>query len=177
MSTSRRTPKLDRGAVAKAILARRGDALVVTGLGAPTWDAAGAGDSPLNFYTWGGMGCAAMVGLGMALAQPKRRVIVITGDGEMLMALGTAMIGLAPTYATAGLAAPLIVLVGRLLQGFSAGGSYESGRKVLESLLPPGPGKELREGGLRTLLSVRQDEFEKKKLSALKTRLSQPEIR
>ena len=34
------------------------------------------------------MGCAAMVGLGMALAQPKRRVIVITGDGEMLMALG-----------------------------------------------------------------------------------------
>ena len=68
MSTSRRKPKLDRGAVAKAILARRGDALVVTGLGAPTWDAAGAGDSPLNFYTWGGMGCAAMVGLGMALA-------------------------------------------------------------------------------------------------------------
>ena len=88
MSTSRRKPKLERGAVAKAILSRRGDALVVTGLGAPTWDAAGAGDNPLNFYTWGGMGCAAMVGLGMALAQPKRRVIVITGDGEMLMALG-----------------------------------------------------------------------------------------
>ena len=88
MSASRRKPKLDRRKVAAEILARRGDALVVTGLGAPTWDAAAAGDSPLNFYTWGGMGCAAMVGLGMALAQPKRRVIVITGDGEMLMALG-----------------------------------------------------------------------------------------
>ena len=88
MSASRRKPKLDRRKVAAEILARRGDALVITGLGAPTWDAAAAGDSPLNFYTWGGMGCAAMVGLGMALAQPKRRVIVITGDGEMLMALG-----------------------------------------------------------------------------------------
>jgi thiamine pyrophosphate-dependent acetolactate synthase large subunit-like protein len=87
MST-RRKPSLDRRKVAAAILARRGDALVVTGLGAPTWDVAAVGDSHLNFYTWGGMGCAAMVGLGMALAQPKRRVIVITGDGEMLMALG-----------------------------------------------------------------------------------------
>ena len=86
--TTRRKPVLDRRAVAAQILARRGDALVVTGLGAPTWDAAAAGDSPLNFYTWGGMGCTAMVGLGLALAQPKRRVIVITGDGEMLMALG-----------------------------------------------------------------------------------------
>ena len=88
MSTQRKKPALDRRDVAAQILARRGDALVVTGLGAPTWDAAAAGDSALNFYTWGGMGCAAMVGLGIALAQPKRRVIVITGDGEMLMALG-----------------------------------------------------------------------------------------
>lgn len=88
MSVPRRKPTLDRRQAAAAILARRGDALIVTGLGAPTWDAAAAGDSPLNFYTWGGMGCAAMVGLGIALAQPKRRVVVITGDGEMLMALG-----------------------------------------------------------------------------------------
>jgi thiamine pyrophosphate-dependent acetolactate synthase large subunit-like protein len=88
MSTPRRKPVLDRRKAAAEILARRGDALVVTGLGAPTWDTAATGDSPLNFYTWGGMGCAAMVGLGLALAQPKRRVIVITGDGEMLMALG-----------------------------------------------------------------------------------------
>jgi thiamine pyrophosphate-dependent acetolactate synthase large subunit-like protein len=85
---ARKKPVLDRRAAAAAILAKRGDALVVTGLGAPTWDAAAVTDCHLNFYTWGGMGCAAMVGLGMALAQPQRRVIVITGDGEMLMALG-----------------------------------------------------------------------------------------
>jgi thiamine pyrophosphate-dependent acetolactate synthase large subunit-like protein len=61
----------------------------VPGLGAPTWDVAAAGDNPLNFYTWGGMGGAAMIGLGLALAQPKRRVLVITGDGELLMGLGS----------------------------------------------------------------------------------------
>jgi thiamine pyrophosphate-dependent acetolactate synthase large subunit-like protein len=84
-----RKPTLDRRKVAAEILKQRGDALVVTGLGAPTWDAAAAGDNPLNFYTWGGMGGAAMIGLGLALAQPKRRVLVITGDGELLMGLGS----------------------------------------------------------------------------------------
>jgi thiamine pyrophosphate-dependent acetolactate synthase large subunit-like protein len=67
----------------------RGDTLLVTGLGAPTWDAASAGDRPDNFYLWGGMGGATLVGLGLALAQPARRVLVITGDGEMLMGLGS----------------------------------------------------------------------------------------
>jgi thiamine pyrophosphate-dependent acetolactate synthase large subunit-like protein len=84
-----RKPTLDRREVAAQILRQRGDALVVPGLGAPTWDAAAAGDHPLNFYTWGGMGGAAMIGLGLALAQPKRRVLVITGDGELLMGLGS----------------------------------------------------------------------------------------
>ena len=79
---------LDRRKVVSRILKDRGDALVVTGLGAPTWDAAAAGDHPNNFYLWGGMGGAAMTGLGLAMAQPKRRVLVITGDGEMLMGLG-----------------------------------------------------------------------------------------
>jgi thiamine pyrophosphate-dependent acetolactate synthase large subunit-like protein len=85
----RRNPILDRRKVAAEILKPRGDALVVPGLGAPTWDVAAAGDNPLNFYTWGGMGGAAMIGLGLALAQPKRRVLVITGDGELLMGLGS----------------------------------------------------------------------------------------
>jgi thiamine pyrophosphate-dependent acetolactate synthase large subunit-like protein len=84
-----RNATLDRRAVAAEILKDRGDALVVTGLGAPTWDTAAAGDHALNFYLWAGMGGAAMVGLGLALAQPKRRVIVITGDGELLMGLGS----------------------------------------------------------------------------------------
>jgi thiamine pyrophosphate-dependent acetolactate synthase large subunit-like protein len=84
-----RKPALDRRQVAAQILKRRGDALVVAGLGAPCWDTTAAGDSPLNFYAWGGMGGAAMIGLGLALAQPKRRVLVITGDGEILMGLGS----------------------------------------------------------------------------------------
>lgn len=78
---------LRRQAVAR-ILARRGDILVVTGLGSPTYDVAAAGDHPNNFYLWGAMGSAITVGLGLAMAQPKRRVLVITGDGEMLMGLG-----------------------------------------------------------------------------------------
>ncbi len=79
---------LDRRLVVAALLHDPGDLLVVTGLGAATYDAAAAGDRPLNFYLWGAMGGAAMVGLGLALAQPSRRVLVLTGDGEMLMGLG-----------------------------------------------------------------------------------------
>ncbi len=87
---------LERREVVAEILKHRGDALVVTGLGSPTWDAAAAGDHRLNFYLWGAMGGAAMIGLGLALAQPKRRVLVLTGDGEMLMGLGSlATIGVA----------------------------------------------------------------------------------
>ena len=86
---SQRKPTLDRRRVVADMLKPRDGALVVAGLGAPCWDIAAAGDDPLNFYTWGGMGGAAMVGLGIALAQPKRRVLVITGDGEMLMGLGS----------------------------------------------------------------------------------------
>jgi thiamine pyrophosphate-dependent acetolactate synthase large subunit-like protein len=79
----------DRREVARMLLAERGDLLVVAGLGAPAWDVTAAGDHPLNFPLWGGMGGAAMIGLGLALAQPKRPVLVLTGDGEMLMGLGS----------------------------------------------------------------------------------------
>jgi thiamine pyrophosphate-dependent acetolactate synthase large subunit-like protein len=79
---------LRRREVAKALLADRGDLLVVAGLGSTAWDATAAGDHPLTFPLWGGMGGAAMIGLGLALAQPQRRVLVITGDGELLMGLG-----------------------------------------------------------------------------------------
>jgi thiamine pyrophosphate-dependent acetolactate synthase large subunit-like protein len=61
---------------------------VVAGLGSTAWDCTAAGDSPLSFPTWGAMGQAAMIGLGLALAQARRRVLVVTGDGEMLMGLG-----------------------------------------------------------------------------------------
>ncbi len=80
---------LGRRAVTAQLLRNRGAALLVTGLGSPTYDAFAVGDSPLNFYLWGAMGSASMVGLGLATAQADRRVVVITGDGEMLMGLGS----------------------------------------------------------------------------------------
>jgi thiamine pyrophosphate-dependent acetolactate synthase large subunit-like protein len=82
-------PRLDRRAAIRILLADRGDLLVVTGLGSTSWDAASVGDDDRNFYLWGAMGAAAMTGLGLALARPDRRVLVVTGDGEMLMGLGS----------------------------------------------------------------------------------------
>lgn len=82
--------RLDRRAAMATLLADRGDdLLVVPGLGSTTWDLAALGDDPRNFYLWGAMGGAAMIGLGLALAQPDKRVAVITGDGEMLMGMGS----------------------------------------------------------------------------------------
>lgn len=79
---------LDRREAVKALLEDRKDLLIVTGLGSPSYDVFSAGEHDGNFYLWGAMGGAAMVGLGLALAQPKRPVAVITGDGEQLMGLG-----------------------------------------------------------------------------------------
>jgi thiamine pyrophosphate-dependent acetolactate synthase large subunit-like protein len=89
--------KLERRAAMATLVADRSDhLLIVPGLGSTTWDLAAAGDDPRNFYLWGAMGGAAMIGLGLALAQPQKRVAVITGDGEMLMGLGAlATIGVA----------------------------------------------------------------------------------
>jgi thiamine pyrophosphate-dependent acetolactate synthase large subunit-like protein len=88
LTRSERFP-LRRREVAEALLADRGDMLVVAGLGSTAWDVTAAGDHPLNFPLWGAMGGAAAIGLGLALAQPDRRVLVITGDGDMLMGLGS----------------------------------------------------------------------------------------
>jgi len=80
---------LDRRDLVRQLLIDRGDLLVVSGLGSATYDVAAAGDHPLNFYLWGAMGGTAMIGLGLALAQPRRRVAVLTGDGDMLMGIGS----------------------------------------------------------------------------------------
>ena len=86
---------LERRSVVSALLAGRKEAIVVGGLGASTYDIAAAGDHDRNFYLWGAMGGAVMIGLGVALAQPKLPVVVITGDGEMLMGIGSlATVGL-----------------------------------------------------------------------------------
>lgn len=90
---------LERRPVVGALLSsRQDDLLVISGLGSPTWDVAAAGDHPLNYYLNGAMGSACAVGLGLALAKPGHRVMVITGDGELLMALGV--------LATIGVVAP-----------------------------------------------------------------------
>jgi thiamine pyrophosphate-dependent acetolactate synthase large subunit-like protein len=84
----RESSTLDRREAVATLLEHRGDTLVVCGLGSTTYDVSAAGDHPANFYLWGAMGGAAMIGLGLALAQPARPVWVITGDGEQLMGLG-----------------------------------------------------------------------------------------
>jgi phosphonopyruvate decarboxylase len=78
-----------RAAMATLLAKRPKNLFVVPGLGSCTWDAFAAGDDDRNFYLWGAMGGAAMIGLGLALAKPNARVAVITGDGEMLMGLGS----------------------------------------------------------------------------------------
>ena len=81
---------LQRRPLVKQILAGADDnLLVIGGLGSSNWDITNAGDRPLNMPMWGGMGAPVGMGLGLALAQPSKRVLVITGDGDMLMSLGT----------------------------------------------------------------------------------------
>jgi thiamine pyrophosphate-dependent acetolactate synthase large subunit-like protein len=79
---------LERRHAVRALLEDRGDAVVVSGLGSPTYDVAATSPSERNYYLWGAMGAATTTGLGLALAQPDLHVIVVTGDGELLMALG-----------------------------------------------------------------------------------------
>lgn len=82
-------PGLDRRAVVRALVESRDDLLVIAGLGSSAYDLFAAGDHDGNFYLWGAMGSAAIMGLGLALAQPEKKVLVITGDGEQLMAMGS----------------------------------------------------------------------------------------
>jgi thiamine pyrophosphate-dependent acetolactate synthase large subunit-like protein len=78
-----------RDAIATLMANRPKDLFVVPGLGSCTYDMASLGEKDSDFYLWGAMGGAAMIGLGLALAQPKLKVAVITGDGEMLMGMGS----------------------------------------------------------------------------------------
>ncbi len=79
---------LKRREVVAELLKDRGDTLVITGLGSSAYDVMAAGDNDRNYYLWGAMGGAAMIGLGLANTKPDHSVLVVTGDGEMLMAMG-----------------------------------------------------------------------------------------
>ncbi|MBP2329258.1 phosphonopyruvate decarboxylase [Kibdelosporangium banguiense] len=80
--------RVDRRRFVADLMARIPDALVVSGLGSATYDLCAAGERPGNFYLWGAMGGALPLALGLAVAQPDRSVVVITGDGEHLMGIG-----------------------------------------------------------------------------------------
>ena len=80
---------MDRRLFVSALLDQVPDALVVTGLGSASYDVFAHGEREQNFYLWGAMGGSVPVGLGLALAQPERSVLVVTGDGEMLMGIGS----------------------------------------------------------------------------------------
>ncbi len=81
--------RLQRREVVKQLVAERGDMLAVGSLGGPSLDLNAADNHPLNFTMRGAMGSSTMIGLGLALGQPERRVLVVAGDGEMMMAMGT----------------------------------------------------------------------------------------
>jgi len=81
--------KISRRSFVARLLGERDGALVVPGLGSPTWDCFSAGDSPEYLYSWGGMGLAVPTALGLAMAQPGRRVLCLTGDSEMMMGIGS----------------------------------------------------------------------------------------
>jgi thiamine pyrophosphate-dependent acetolactate synthase large subunit-like protein len=88
MSEQNQNALIERRPFVAKLLAGVPDALVVTGLGSPSYDVFAAGDRDENFYLWGAMGGSVALGLGLALAQPERPVLVVTGDGEALMGVG-----------------------------------------------------------------------------------------
>ena len=88
MSTTK-SHKIERRSFVAKLLASVPDALVVTGLGSATYDVFAAGDRDTNYYLWGAMGGSTSLGLGLALAQPEKSVLIITGDGEQLMGIGS----------------------------------------------------------------------------------------
>ncbi|NDH53425.1 MAG: aldehyde dehydrogenase [Betaproteobacteria bacterium] len=81
--------RTSRRAFVARLLAATPEALVIAGLGSAAYDVFAAGDRKRNFYLWGAMGGATSIGLGLALAQPQQSVVVITGDGEQLMGIGS----------------------------------------------------------------------------------------
>jgi len=81
---------LDRRQAVPALVGKHEDFLIVTGLGGTSKDAAALTEDGAHLYTMAGaMGGACMIGLGLALARRDRRVLVLTGDGELLMNVGS----------------------------------------------------------------------------------------
>ena len=81
---------MNRFEVTKRLIAKLpGDEAVIGGIGNTNFDLWCAGRRPQNFYMLGSMGLACQIALGVALAQPRRRVVALEGDGSLLMQLGS----------------------------------------------------------------------------------------
>ncbi len=82
--------EMDRREAVPALIGEHEDFLIVSGLAGTSRDMASLTGDAANLFTMAGaMGAASAMGLGLALAQPEKRVLVITGDGELLMNVGT----------------------------------------------------------------------------------------
>ena len=130
---------LDRRAVLSRILQDRDGALIVTGLGSPVWDLSSLDERPENFHLWAGMGLACVTGLGLALAQPDKRVWVVTGDGEMLMGVGsfaTIATAASPAPRPRGWDAPPLWRPGSPSAAPAGGSTTTISRRVRLSFLP-----------------------------------------
>ena len=80
---------LERSEAVPALIGRHQDFLFIAGLGGTACDVGAVTGDGAHVYSLGGaMGAACMMGLGLALARPDKRVLVVTGDGELLMNLG-----------------------------------------------------------------------------------------
>jgi thiamine pyrophosphate-dependent acetolactate synthase large subunit-like protein len=80
---------MDRLEATRHLVTLLTDEAVIASLGHPAYDLFAAADRPEHFYTWGSMGLASSIGLGLAMARPDRRVVVLDGDGSLLMNLGS----------------------------------------------------------------------------------------
>jgi thiamine pyrophosphate-dependent acetolactate synthase large subunit-like protein len=86
---ARNTKVMNRFDLTKRLVAKlKHEEAVIGGIGNTNFDLWSAGHRPQNFYMLGSMGLAFPIALGVALAQPQRRVIALEGDGSLLMQLG-----------------------------------------------------------------------------------------
>ena len=149
---------MNRLEATRRLLKHVSDEIVVANVGNASRDLWNAGDRPQDYYSQGAMGMPSSIGLGLALAQPQRKVVVLDGDGSLLMNLGS--------LATIGSIAPanLIHIVWDNEQfQFTGGQATHTGRGVNLARVALGAGIE------RVAEPRDEDEFESVVVEALKS--------
>ena len=127
---------LDRRQALPELLPNPQDYLIIAGLAGSARDAAALTDDGANLFTMAGaMGAATSMGLGVAMAAPERKVAVITGDGELLMNIGS--------LATVATVAPenlTIICIDNGCHGETGGQSGHTSNKTDLELMAKGAG-------------------------------------